>query len=93
MTDTPESTKAAKKRGMTGTAKLLAAGAVVIGVGALYALMPGDGEAVSMGTTYTATRGPMEILVMQKGDVIAQRKQAIRSTVEKGGTTTLFLVE
>ena len=92
MSDAAESTEAAKKRGTPGATKLIVAVAIVIGLGAIYYLMPGESETVSQGTTFVVKRGPLEILVMEGGDVVAQQKQEIKSRVE-GMTTILYLEE
>jgi len=89
MKDAAKSAKAAKNRNI----KLAVALAVAIGAGVVYSLMPDDAQAVSAGTTFSAKRGPLEILVMSSGDVIAQQKQEIRSKVEARDTLILFLEE
>ncbi|MBI2431844.1 MAG: hypothetical protein HYV26_03125, partial [Candidatus Hydrogenedentes bacterium] len=65
----------------------------VVLVGAMIYFFGGDeGAQLSEGTTFTVTRGPLEIVVLEGGSIESEESEEIKSEVE-GQTKILTLVE
>lgn len=59
---------------------------------AYFALSGSDEQTLSRGTTYTTTRGDLEITVVEGGSVEAKESQELKSEVQ-GSTKILYIVE
>jgi multidrug resistance efflux pump len=67
----------------------LAIGLVAYG---LYLFLGADGSSVSMGTTFTAVKGDLEVTVIEGGSIEAKESQELKSEVQ-GTTKILTIVE
>lgn len=86
--------KTSNKRNWTSPATLLKIGAVaVVVLGAVW-FFQGGSEAYVPGTTFAVERGPLEITVLEGGEIQSLESQEIRSEVRgREGTKILKIVE
>jgi len=84
----PELTKPAR-RGRKWPIRIGAAAVVAVVAGA-YLSTGSDGPGVSLGTTFTATRGNLEITVVEGGSIEAKDSQQLKSEVQ--GTTKILTI-
>jgi len=82
---------AEQKRGKRTLFFWTVAAVAVLG-GLLYLFAGGKEQALSEGTTFTVTRGPLEITVLEGGSIEAAESQEIRSEVQ-GMTKILRIVD
>lgn len=80
------------KRTRRSTWPVRVAVVLVIAAGAFYYFQRGTEHVISAGTTFVVTRGPMEITVLEGGNVEAAKSQELKCEVE-GQTKILSLVE
>lgn len=86
----PEPSETARKRPKRGRYLLIAA--VLVALAGYFVFGGDDSEGVNRGTTVQATRGTLEITVVEGGSVEAKESQELKSEVQ-GQTKILSIVE